>query len=86
MEPVRGSHADWAFYVQEVTRGRAVKVRMPYGVLESLPRVAETYVAPMQLPDPPSEEAQIVTVSSAEPSGSVTVPSEPLIKPGKQWD
>jgi hypothetical protein len=39
MEPVRGSHADWAFYVQEVTRGHAVKVRLPYGVLEAMPKL-----------------------------------------------
>lgn len=56
MEPVRGSHADWAFYVQEVTVGHAVKVRVPYGVLERMPKAmsAET-PRPLPSADSPVE-------------------------------
>jgi len=67
MEPVRGSHADWAFYVQEVTRRRGREgAHAVWGAGEPTAS-SRNLVAPMQLPDPPSEEAQIVTVSSAEP-------------------
>jgi len=38
MKAQERSHADWAFYVSGMT-DRAVKVRVPYGVLESLPQV-----------------------------------------------
>jgi hypothetical protein len=43
MEPVRGSHTEWGFSVQEFTRKKTVKVRCPYGVLEAMPKLNSTY-------------------------------------------
>jgi hypothetical protein len=37
MKAVERSHADWAFYVSQMT-DRAVKVKVPYGVLERMPK------------------------------------------------
>jgi hypothetical protein len=51
LQPVRGSHTDWAFYVQEATTGGAVRVRAPYGILEQMPNHEGTPIQEACLPE-----------------------------------
>jgi hypothetical protein len=89
MKAVERLHAEWAFYVSGMT-DRAARVRVPYGVLERMPRIAGPT---------PIEAKPTMPLSSAAPRAQQPVPvlkpaeprepagtTDPLIKPGKAWD
>src|SRR5262245_60171762 len=67
MQPVRGSHAEWAFYVQEVTTAGAVRVRTAYGVLDALPR-QERAPSLVQPPPAPAELQQVSDTTTVPPT------------------
>ena len=88
--------ADFAFYVTGMT-DRAVKVTVPYGALESVPRVDRSPVPPVPTP-PEAQPAMPVPASSADVNFPLphhaTDPAQshkpddsadPLIQPGKDW-
>jgi hypothetical protein len=51
MQAAPGSHAEWAVYVSRTT-DRAVKVRVPYGVLEAMPKQQPVRMIPHYIPEP----------------------------------
>jgi hypothetical protein len=68
MKAKQRSHADWAFFVNQMT-DHAVRVRVPYGALEALPKQrSDTVVSPSQ---------PVVYASTGVTKTSETLPQNP---------
>jgi hypothetical protein len=84
---------EFAVYVAGMTN-RAVKVSVPYGALEHAPRTArETAFAPTPSPQsapiapaPAAQPLRPVTAAQPGSSDGLVEATEPLIKPGKEWE
>lgn len=83
MRAVERSHADWCMYVQGMT-DKAVRVSVPYGALEAIPRTEQIMGQP-QVSSPQAHEGP----SKPEPphDTSIILPDDGTIptKPKKDW-
>jgi hypothetical protein len=67
LKSAAGSHAEWAFYVSGMT-DRAVRVRVPYGRLESMPETDRaTRVAVETIPERPRPAAKEPAPAASQP-------------------
>lgn len=69
----QGSHAEWMFYVSNVT-DRAIKVSVPFGAIDTLPTYTQPIIPPPPPPIAPPETVQATPSTAASEEQSPTPP------------